>query len=68
MACLRAVGARTGQWAPAIEWWKKVDDAHRLTVEDRREILGAALMAGDVMLAAKQVQTLMAQRRPAPID
>jgi hypothetical protein len=58
-----------GQWAPAIEWWKKVDDAHRLTVEDRREYLGAALVTGDVFLAAKQVEALLAQRGgPAPID
>ena len=58
-----------GQWPPAIEWWKKVDDAHRLTVEDRREYVGAALVTGDVFLAAKQVEALLAQRGgPAPID
>jgi hypothetical protein len=57
------------QWAPAIEWWKKVDDAHRLTVADRREYVGAALVTGDVFLAAKQVEALLAERGgPAPID
>ena len=60
---------RTGQWASAIEWWKKIDDAHRLTVEDRREYVGAALVTGDLFLAGKQVEALLAERDgPAPID
>ena len=62
------LASRTGQWAPALEWWKKVDDAGRLTVEDRRDYIGAALAAADVTLAAKQVQVLMAQRAPSAID
>ena len=62
------VGSRTGQWAPALEWWKKVDKAHRLTVEDRRDFVGAALMAGDTTIAAKQVEALLAQHAPAAID
>jgi Flp pilus assembly protein TadD len=62
------VASRTNQWAPALEWWKKVDDANRLTAEDRRDYIAAALMAGEVTLAAKQVQVLMAQRAPAAID
>jgi hypothetical protein len=63
------VVTRTGQWAPAIEWWKRVDDAHRLTVDDRRDYVGAALVSGDVFVAAKQVEALLAQRGgPAPID
>jgi hypothetical protein len=62
------LASRTNQWAPAVEWWKKVDDADRLTVEDRRDYLAAALTAGEVTLAAKQVQVLMAQRAPAAID
>jgi hypothetical protein len=62
------VGSRTGQWAPALEWWKKVDKAHRLTVEDRRDFVGAALMAGDTTIAAKQVEALLAQHAPGPID
>jgi hypothetical protein len=62
------LASRTGQWAAALEWLKKIDDAGRLTVEDRRDYAAAALMAGEVTLAAKQVQLLMAQRAPAAID
>jgi len=62
------VASRTNQWAPALEWWKKVDDSDRLTLEDRRDYIAAALVAGEVTLAAKQVQVLMAQRAPAVID
>src|SRR4029434_4714831 len=52
-----------------LNWWKKVDEAHRLTVEDRRDVVGAALVAGEVPLAARQVEALLAQRNgPAPID
>ena len=60
---------RTGQGATALEWWKKIDGEHRLTVEDRREYAGAALAAGEISVAAKQVEALLAQRNgPAPID
>jgi tetratricopeptide (TPR) repeat protein len=59
---------RTSQWAPALEWWKKVDDADRLTVEDRRDYIAAALTTGQVTSAAKQVQFLMSQRAPSAID
>jgi Thioredoxin domain-containing protein len=63
------LASRTNQWPPALEWWKKVDDAHRLTVEDRRDYVSAALVTGDVSLAAKQVEALLAQPAgPAPID
>jgi Flp pilus assembly protein TadD len=62
------VASRTNQWSPALEWWKNVDEARRLTVEDRRDYIAAALEAGEVALAAKQVQVLMAQRAPAAID
>ena len=62
------LASRTNQWSAALEWWQKVDDANRLTVEDRRDYIGAALAAGEVTLAAKQVQALMAQRAPAAID
>jgi hypothetical protein len=63
------VASRTGQWAAALEWWKKVDDAHRLTVEDRRDYVAAAVVSGEIALAAKQVEALLAQRAgPAPID
>ena len=62
------LASRTNQWPAALDWWKKVDEAHRLTVEDRRDYIGAALAAGEVTLAAKQVQVLMSQRAPAAID
>jgi hypothetical protein len=55
------LASRTNQWPPALEWWKKVDDAHRLTVEDRRDYVSAALVSGDMWLAAKQVEALLAQ-------
>lgn len=68
----RAIGRlafRTSQWAAALEWWKKVDEAHRLTIDDRRDYVGAALMAGELPTAEKQVEALLAQRAgPAPID
>jgi Flp pilus assembly protein TadD len=62
------LASRTNQWSPALDWWKQVDEAHRLTVADRRDYIAAALAAGEVTLAAKQVQVLMAQRTPAAID
>jgi len=63
------VASRTSQWTVALEWWKKVDEAHRLTVEDRRDFVGATLMADELTVAAKQVEALLAQRTgPAPID
>jgi tetratricopeptide (TPR) repeat protein len=62
------LASRTGQWAAALEWFKKADDADRLTAEDRRDFIAAALMAGDVTLASKQVQILLAQHPPAAID
>ena len=62
------LASRTNQWSAALEWWKNVDEAHRLTVEDRRDYIGAALGAGEVTLAAKQVQVLLAQRAPAASD
>jgi tetratricopeptide (TPR) repeat protein len=63
------VATRTGQWAAALEWWKKVDDAHRLTAEDRRDLIAAAIMSGEIALSANQVEELLAQRTgPAPLD
>jgi Tfp pilus assembly protein PilF len=63
------LASRTGQSTSALEWWKKVDAAHRLTVEDRRDFMGAALTSGEIALAAKQVEALLAQPTgPAPID
>jgi hypothetical protein len=54
--------SRTGQPAQALEWWQKLDEAHRLPVEDRRDFVGAALMAGEITIGAKQVEILLAQR------
>ena len=63
------VASRTGQWASALEWWKKVDDANRLTAEDRRDFIAAAVVSGEIALAAKQVEALLAQPGgPMPID
>ncbi len=63
------VASRTGQWAAALDWWKKVDEAHRLTLEDRRDFVGAALDVGDTPIAAQQVEILLAQRTgPEPHD
>ncbi len=62
------LASRTNQWQPALEWWKKVEDADRLTVEDRRDYIAAALIAGEVTSAAKQAQVLMAQPAPAAVD
>lgn len=63
------VATRTGQWPAALDWWKKVDDAHRLTIDDRRDYVGAALVTGDIPIAANQVDALLAQRAgAAPID
>jgi Tfp pilus assembly protein PilF len=63
------VATRTGQWAAALEWWKKVDDANRLTAEDRRDFIAAAVVSGEIAVAAKQVEALLAQRGgPTPID
>jgi tetratricopeptide (TPR) repeat protein len=63
------LASRTGQNTAALEWWKKLDDEHRLTIEDRREFVGAAITSGELTVAAKQVEALLAQRNgPVPID
>jgi hypothetical protein len=62
------LASRTSQWAAALDWWQRVDEAGRLTVEDRRDYIAAALVTGEVALAAKQVQVLMAQPAPAAVD
>jgi hypothetical protein len=68
----RAIGrllSRAGQPAAALDWWKKLDDQHLLTVEDRRDFAGAALAVGDLTAAASQIEALLAQRAgPAPVD
>ena len=66
---LARLASRTGQWAAALDWWKKVDEAHRLTLEDRRDFVAAALNVGDTPNAARQVEVLLAQRtEPEPHD
>src|SRR5437660_1322261 len=60
--------SRTGQGTAALEWWKKLDEQHRLTIEDRRDFAGAALASGDLPAAARQIDVLLAQADPAPID
>jgi hypothetical protein len=68
----RAIGrllSRAGQPAAALDWWKKLDDQHLLTIEDRRDFAGAALATGDLTAAAPQIEALLAQRAgPAPVD
>jgi hypothetical protein len=66
---LARLASRTGQWAAALDWWKKVDEAHRLTLEDRRDFVAAALNVGDTPNAAQQVEVLLAQHtEPEPHD
>jgi hypothetical protein len=61
--------SRTGQSTTALEWWKTVDAQHRLTIEDRRDFAGAALVTGDLAIAAGQIDQLLAQKGgPAPFD
>ena len=60
---------RTGQGTAALEWWKKLDEEHRLTIEDRRDFAGAALAAGELATGSTQIDQLLAQRGgTAPID
>src|SRR5205814_2578090 len=66
---LARLASRTGQWAAALDWWKKVEEAHRLTLEDRRDFVAAALNVGDTPNAAQQVEVLLSQRtEPEPHD
>src|SRR5947207_1813415 len=63
------LASRTGQSTAALEWWKKVDEQHRLTTEDRRDFAKAALVAGELTTAATQIDQLLAQREgPQPVD
>lgn len=50
--------SRTNQAVAAVEWWKKLDAAGKLTVADRREFAVAALSADDLGDAARQVDFL----------
>jgi Tfp pilus assembly protein PilF len=61
--------SRIGQNAAALEWWSKLDQQNRLTIEDRRDFAGAALAAGELTMAAKQIEALLAQQGGgAPVD
>jgi hypothetical protein len=61
--------SRAGQGTAALEWWKKLDDEHRLTIQDRRDFSGAALASGELTTAATQIDALLAQQTgPAPVD
>ena len=63
------LASRTSQRTAALEWWKRVDEVHRLTIEDRRDFAGAALAAGELATAGTQIDQLLAQREgTAPID
>jgi tetratricopeptide (TPR) repeat protein len=61
--------SRTQQSTEALGWWRKVDEDHRLTIEDRRDFAAAALMTGELAIALAQVDALLAQKGgPATID
>jgi tetratricopeptide (TPR) repeat protein len=63
------LASRTGQKTAALEWWKKVDEKHRLTIQDRRDYAAAAIVAGELVVAAQQVDLLLSQKSgPAPGD
>src|SRR6266404_5768406 len=63
------LGSRAGSSTGTLEEWKKVDKKHRLTIEDRRDFAGVALMAGELAVAATQIDQLLAQKRgPATVD
>jgi tetratricopeptide (TPR) repeat protein len=61
--------SRTGQSTAALQWWNRVAAQNRLTIEDRRDFVGAALAAGELTTASRQIDALLAQKGgPAPID
>jgi tetratricopeptide (TPR) repeat protein len=61
--------SRTDQDASALEWWKKIEQAALLTLEDRRDYARSAIAAGEASAAATQIDFLLAQKGgPAPID
>jgi hypothetical protein len=63
------LASRTDQNTAALEWWKKVDSEHRLTLQDRRDYAAAALVTGELVIAAPQVDFLLSQKGgPAPGD
>jgi Flp pilus assembly protein TadD len=61
--------SRTAQHHAALEWWKKLDEEHRLTTEDRRDYAGSAIAAGQLATPATQIDLLLTQRGgAAPLD
>jgi tetratricopeptide (TPR) repeat protein len=61
--------SRTQQDASALEWWKKLEQAGPLTVEDREDYARSAIAASELSTAAKQIDFLFAQQEgPTPID
>jgi len=68
----RAIGrlfTRVGQAGAALEWWKKLEAAHSLTIKDRRDFAEAALVAGELPVAAIQIEQLLAEREgPKALD
>jgi tetratricopeptide (TPR) repeat protein len=60
---------RAGRSTEAMEWWRKLNDRGKLTIEDRRDFAGAALAAGEVTIAGQQIDSLLAQKdRTLPGD
>lgn len=68
----RAIGhllSRAKQGDTALVWWKKVEEAGRLTRQDRRDYAEVALNAGQLTTAAAQVDRLLGEQAgPAPGD
>src|SRR3954452_20047413 len=60
--------SRTGRSAPALEWWKKVEQTRPLTLADRREYAAAALDSGEVIVASDQIKALLGAKTPEPED
>lgn len=56
--------SRTGHPVESLEWWKKVADASKLTVNDRREYAQSASAAGNDSTAARQLGQLLAKPNP----
>src|SRR4030095_1496335 len=48
------------QSSSALGWWKKVDQEHRLTIEDRRDYARSAIAAGELSTAARAIDPLCA--------
>ena len=57
---------RSGEGRFAAPWWRKVAEANRLTVADRRDWVAAALTSDATTEAKAQVDWLLAQKTPGP--